>query len=318
MNKVSEKNADDAPAPFQLRGLIAALFTPFQNDGTINLPAVKPVVDRVIAQGASGLYILGSTGEGPLLTTAERETVAETVVAATGRRVPVIVQVGHASLVEARGLVAHAQRIGADAVSATPPNYFKPDTLESLVDCVAEIAGGAPALPFYYYNLPSHTGVRFDMVEFLRLGGARVPSLRGIKFSDPMLHELQACLRFENGRHDIVFGVDEMLLGAAATGVGGAVGSTYNFAAPVYRRVIDAFARGDMDEAREWQFRAAEMVRVIIDTAGRGGLKAVMALIGADCGPSRAPTATCSPECRELLRQRLQELGFFEWIKNTP
>lgn len=317
MNTNPEKNGGGQNASFQLRGLIAAMFTPFHEDGSLNLPSVKPVVDRVIAQGASGLYALGSTGEGPLLTGAERKSVAEAVIAAAAGRVPVIIQVGHASIAEARELAAHAQRAGAGAVSATPPNYFKPGSLESLVDCVAEIAAGAPALPFYYYNLPVFSGVQFDMVEFLRLGSARVPTLRGIKFSDPSLHEFQACLRFGGGSHDIVFGVDEMLLGAVATGAAGAVGSTYNFAAPVYRRVLDAFARGDIDAAREWQFRAAEMIRVILNTAGRGGLKATMALIGADCGPSRAPTVTCSTDTRELLRQRLQELGFFEWIKGN-
>ena len=314
--KTNQKNhaAAKQRVPFQLRGLVAALFTPFHKDGSLNLPAIKPVVDRVIAQGASGLYALGSTGEGPLLTSAERKTVAEAIIAATGKRVPVIIQVGHASLADARELATHAQQAGADAISAIPPNYFKPGSLESLVDCVAEIASAAPKLPFYYYNLPSLTGVRFDMVEFLRLGGARVPNLRGIKFSDFYLHEMQACLRFDNGRHDIVFGVDEMLLGAIATGVAGAVGSTYNFAAPIYLRVIDAFQRGDIAAAREWQFRAAETVRVIIETAGRGGLKATMTLIGADCGPSRAPTPACPPAQLNLLRQRLKKLGFFNWI----
>ena len=315
MKNTREKNTGAPPAPFRLRGLVAALFTPFREDGSLNLPAVKPVVERVIAQGASGLYALGSTGEGPLMTGAERRAVAEAVVAAAGGRVPVVIQVGHASLAEARELAAHAQGAGADAISATPPYYFKPASLESLVDCVAEIAAGAPGLPFYYYNLPDYTGARFEMVEFLRLGRERIPNLRGIKFSDSLLHEFQACLRFGGGSHDIVFGCDEMLLGAVATGAAGAVGSNYNYAAPVFQRVLDAFARGDMDAAREWQFRAAEVARVIISTAGRGGLKAAMALIGADCGPSRLPIVTCSPDNRELLRRRLQELGFFEWLK---
>jgi N-acetylneuraminate lyase len=236
-------------------------------------------------------------------------------VAAAARRVPVIIQVGHTSNAEARELAAHAQAAGADAVSAMPPTYFKPADVPALVGSMAEIAAGAPALPFYYYHLPVLTGVRLDMVEFLRLGAKKIPTLRGIKFSDPALHELQAVLRHDGGRFDIVFGVDEMLLGALATGAAGAVGSTYNFAAPVYKKAMDAFAAGDLDAARQWQFRAVEMINTIIATAGRGGLKAAMSLIGAPCGPSRAPTATCPPATQKLLRSRLQKLGFFDWIK---
>ena len=174
---------------FNLRGLIAATFTPFRADGALDVKRIKPSIEAVLAQGANGLYVCGSTGEGPLLTTAERQQVAEASVKAARGRVPVVVQVGHNSIEEARELAAHAQRIGADAVSATPPGYFKPDTLESLVDCTARIAAGAPRLPFYYYHIPVLTGVRFDMVGFLRRGGPRIPTLRGIKFSDPSLHE---------------------------------------------------------------------------------------------------------------------------------
>lgn len=296
-----------------LPGLIAATFTPLRGDGTVDVERIPAVIDHVIAQGAAGLYVCGSTGEGPSLTTREREIVAEVSVRAARGRVPVVVQVGHNSLEEARGLAAHAQRVGAQAISATPPGYFKPDSLDSLVACMARIAEGAPELPFYYYNIPVLSGVRFDMTEFLRVGEQRMPTLRGIKFSDPALHELQPCLEFGGGRHEILFGVDEMLLGALATGARAAVGSTYNFAAPLYRRIIAAFDRGDLSEARRLQSLSAEMVRVIIGAGGTGGLKEVMALVGIDCGPSRLPRRSCTAEQRETLRRRLNDIGFFEW-----
>ncbi|WP_414663940.1 dihydrodipicolinate synthase family protein [Horticoccus sp. 23ND18S-11] len=300
---------------FQLRGLIAATFTPFRADGGLHLARVKPVIDAVIAQGAAGLYVCGSTGEGPLLTTEERLLLAEASVKAAAGRVPVVVQVGHNSIVEARRIAAHAQTIGADAISATPPGYFKPDSMDTFLACMAEVAGGAPKLPFYYYHIPVLTGVRFDMIEFLRLGGSRIPTLRGIKFSDATLHEMLACIEFDGGRYDILFGIDEMLLAGLAFGARGAVGSTYNFAAPLYRRIIAAFERGDVAEARRWQSLSAAMVRIIIGNGGRGGLKAAMALVGADCGTSRLPTVTCTPAQRVKMKQELTELGFFDWTQ---
>ena len=303
------------PDHFHLRGLVAATFTPFGADGSLDLARIKPSIDAVIAQGASGLYVCGSTGEGPLLSTAERLQVAAVSVKAAAGRVPVVIQVGHNSIEEARGIAAHAQRIGADAISATPPGYFKPDSLENFIQCIEHIADGAPKLPFYYYHIPVLSGVRFDMVEFLRQGGPRIPTLRGIKFSDATLHEMLACIEFDSGRYDILFGIDEMLLGGLAFGARGAVGSTYNFAAPLYKKIIAAFEAGDLAEARRLQSRSAEMVRIIVGNGGRGGLKATMQLIGADCGHSRLPTVTTTPAQRAKIKKELTALGFFEWAR---
>ncbi len=298
-----------------LRGLVAATFTPFHANGALDLGRIKPVIDAVIAQGASGLYVCGSTGEGPLLSTNERRQVAAATVEAAAGRVPVVIQVGHNSIVEARELAAHAQAIGADAISATPPGYFKPDSLENFIACIAHIAAGASRLPFYYYHIPVLSGVRFDMVEFLRQGSPRIPSLRGIKFSDSTLHEMLACVNFAGGTYDILSGVDEMLLGGLAFGAEGAVGSTFNFAAPLYRKIMTAFQRGDLLEARRLQALSAEMVRVIVSNGGRAGLKATMALVGADCGHSRLPTVTCTPQQRAKMKRELAAIGFFDWSR---
>jgi len=297
----------------RLSGLVAATFTPFRADGSLALDRIPSVIDHVIKQGAAGLYVCGSTGEGPLLTTAEREAVAAVTVKAARRRVPVVIQVGHNSLAEARALAAHAQQIGADAISATPPGYFKPDSVENFIDCLIDITAGAPQLPFYLYHIPVISGVKFDMLEFLRAAEQRLPSLRGVKFSDPNLHEMLACIEYGGGRYDILFGVDEMLLGGLAFGARGAVGSTYNFAAPLYQKIIAAFDRDDVTEARRLQSLAAEMIRIILGNGGRGGLKAAMALVGADCGYSRLPTRTCTPAQRERMREQLQAIGFFDW-----
>ena len=300
---------------FKLRGLVAATFTPFRPDGSVNYPRIKPLIDQILAEGVAGLYVLGSTGEGPLLTTDERLKVAEASVKAAAGRVPVVVQVGHNSVAEAAHFAAHAQKIGADAISSTPSAYFKSSSLDNLIDGVAPIAAAAPKLPFYYYNIPVINGARFDMEQLLLRGGPRIPTLRGVKFSDTMLSELQACVEFQGGRYDIVFGCDEMLLSGLVTGVEGAVGSNYNFAAPHYRRIIAAYHRGDIAEARRLQYLSGEMVRAIIAShgGGRGGFKTVMKLIGLDCGPSRLPIATSTPAETAEMRRALSRLGFFKW-----
>jgi N-acetylneuraminate lyase len=306
------------PAERRLTGLVAATFTPLHPDGSLHLELVPALVDRLEEDGVAGVYVVGSTGEGASLTGAERMAVAEAFVEAARGRLTTVVQVGHNSVAEARGLAEHAQAIGADAISAMPPSYFPPAGVEALVDSLAEIGRGAPELPFYYYHIPALTGVDPGMQGFLESATERIPTLAGIKFSDCRLHDLQLCRTFGDGALDVVFGVDEMLLGALAFGVRGAVGSTYGFAAPLYLRLIDCFERGDLDGARRHQARAGEMVRLIVQHCGRPGLKAAMSLIGLDCGPQRLPPATAEPGAVARMAEALAALGCLERPAERP
>jgi N-acetylneuraminate lyase len=301
------------PSDRRLTGLVAATFTPLRDDGSLHLDRIPAVVDRLARDGVDGLYVLGTTGEGASLTGQERMAVAEAYVAAARGRTRTVVQVGHNSVAEARALAEHAQRIGADAISATPPSYFKPGSVDALVASLAEIARGAPELPFYYYHIPELTGVHPELRGFLDAAAERLPTFAGIKFSDCRLHELQLCLQFHAGALDVLFGVDEMLLGAVVLGVRGAVGATYGFAAPLYRRMLDAYARGDLERARAEQALAAEMVRIILEHCGRPGLKAAMSLAGPDCGPHRLPLTNAAPDAVARMARALEAIGFFGW-----
>jgi len=296
----------------RLDGLVAAVFTPMQADGSLNLAQVGPMVDYLISHGVNAIFACGSTGEGPLLTVAERRDTAAAYVEAAARRLPVIVHVGHSSPAEARGLAAHAQQIGADAVSAVAPWYFKPASVEALIACLAEITAGAPELPFYYYHIPSLTGVGLDVVELLRCGGDRLPTMVGVKYTAPTVDELQALLEFDGGRYDVLFGRDEMLLSALSVGVRGAIGSTYNFAALLYRRLIDAFDREDLREARACQSRAVAMIRLLLRHGGLPAFKAIMKWLGLDCGPVRPPLLPPDVEDLAQIKRGLDALGCFE------
>ena len=297
---------------YRLRGLVAAVFTPMHGDTTLNLDSVEPIVEYLIGKGVAGLYVCGTTGEGPSLSTEEREAVAAAYVSAARGRIPVVVQVGHTSMQDAARLAAHAQAIGAAAISAVAPWYFKPASIDVLVDCLVMITAAAPDLPFYYYHQPALTGVQLDMPELLRRAPERLPTLVGIKYSSQKVDDFQACVEFGDGRYDILFGCDEMLLSGLAAGARGAVGSTYNFLAPLYCRVIEAFERCDLDEARRYQGPAVKPVHTIGRYRAPAGLKAAMKFIGIDCGPTRLPVAALQPKEVERLRQELDAFGFFD------
>ena len=293
----------------KLTGLIAATFSPMHDDTSLNPEAIPNIVETLIQRGISGLYVNGSTGEGPSLSTNERRMAAEAYVRAADNRLPVVIQVGHTSLEEAKQLARHAQEVGADAISATPPYYFKPQSIEALALSMCEIALAAPQLPFYYYHIPSLTGVRLDMTEFLTRLDDLIPNLHGIKFSDAHVHELTACQIIRNGELNLLFGSDEMLLSGLAAGADGAVGSTYNFLTPLFLNIIEAFKKSDLDEARRWQRQATEIILRIIKLPSLPALKAAMSMIGPNCGPPRLPHLPLSTQEYSNLMQDLRALG---------
>ncbi|MCA9080183.1 MAG: dihydrodipicolinate synthase family protein [Planctomycetaceae bacterium] len=297
----------------RLTGLIAATYTPLDAQGELALDVISPMVDHLLAQGINGLYVCGSTGEGMSLIDEERSAVTQAYVTATAGRVPVVVQVGHNSVAAARRLASAAQQAGADVISATCPSYFKVSHVQALVDCMAEVAAGAPELPFYYYHIPALTGSTIDMVEFLRRGAESIPNLVGLKYTDTKLHEFQECLELEDGRFDVVWGCDEMLLGALATGAQGAIGSTYNIAAPLYQRLINAFDNENVNEARRLQSLSIQMIRTIARHPFHPAMKVVLAMLGFDVGGCRLPQGSLSEGEAQILREQLNSIGFFEW-----
>jgi N-acetylneuraminate lyase len=293
-----------------LSGLIAAPFTPFGRDGSVNFGMIEQQAARLAATGVRGAFICGTTGEGFSLSTDERMQVAERWVKSAPKSLKVIVHVAHNSLGESRKLATHAEHIGAYAVASIGPTFFKPAGVEQLVDFCAPVAAAAPGLPFYYYHMPSMTGVNLSMPEFLRVASKRIPNLAGMKFTDENLMSYTQCLDFEDGRFNILFGRDEILLAALALGATGAVGSTYNYMSPVYHKVIEAFNAGDMATARRWQLLSIQIIAVMIRHGGLPAAKVMMGMIGLDCGPMRPPMKNLNADEQEALRRDLERVGF--------
>jgi N-acetylneuraminate lyase len=299
----------------KIKGIVAATFAAYHNDGSLNTDLIPVLVDKLIADGVSGVYICGTNGEGPNMTVEERMAIAEAYVKAAAKRILVLVHVGHTSIGECRKLAAHAAKIGADAISSVAAFYFKPTSVQNLVDCMADIASAAPNLPFYYYHMPTLTGVGVDMVEFLALGEKSIPNLAGIKYTASTLHEYQACLNYKNGKFEVLFGYDEMLLPALAVGAEGAIGSTYTFAAPIYLDIIKLYQAGNLTEARALQARVVDFIRCIIKHPSIAAQRAIMKMLGTDMGSPRLPLTSLSAQAYQHLKVDLNEVGFFDLLQ---
>ena len=300
----------------QLHGLVAATHTPFHADGSLNLAMVEKQAAHLIAGRVRFAFIGGTTGECSSLTLEERRALAQRwFEVVRDAELKIIVHVGSNCLADARTLAAQAQSLGAVAIAALAPSYFKPRNLDILIDCCADIAAAAPETPFYYYDIPAMTGVSFSMPEFLAQASAKIPTLAGLKFTNPDLMSYQLCLRAGDGRWDLPFGFDEHFLGALAMGAKGAVGSGFNFAAPIYQRLLTAFSAGDLESARREQFRGVQLIQLLASHGYMGAAKAVMQMLGVDVGPARLPNNNLSPDQMKELRRKLEALGYFEWIK---
>lgn len=297
----------------RLTGLVAAPHTPLSADGEVNLDAIERIAALHAAGGVRAAFVCGTTGEGISLTTEERRNVARRWCDVAGRDMKVFVQVGGNALPQCRELAAHAQEIGAAAIGAFAPSFYRPKTVEDLVDFCAAVADAAPALPFYYYHIPCMTGVDLSMPEFLARGGPRIATLAGLKFTDQDLWDFGRCVRIEGGRYNMLFGLDEMLLAGMVAGADGAVGSTYNFAAPLYQGILAAHRSGDLEAARAGQGRAEDLLALINRSGGTVAGKAVMKMVGVDCGPVRPPLRTLSDQQCHRLRAELEALGFFDY-----
>jgi N-acetylneuraminate lyase len=299
------------PESQRLHGLVAATHTPFHADGSLNPGAVEQQAAHLLKNGVTTAFIGGSTGECSSLSLDERLALAQRwSEVARGTALRVVLHVGSNCLADSRTLAAQAQALGAAAISALAPSYFKPRSLDTLIDCCGDIAAAAPETPFYFYDIPVLTGVSLPMPEFLEKAPERIPTLAGLKFTNPDLMAYLQCLRA--GDWDIPWGIDEWMLGALATGARGAVGSGFNFAAPLYHGLIAAFERGDLAAARIAQHRSTQLIAVLARHGYMGAAKATMAMLGVDVGPARLPNTSLNAGQSKVLRSELETLGFFD------
>ncbi|MBZ4191382.1 dihydrodipicolinate synthase family protein [Niabella beijingensis] len=296
----------------KLTGLIAAPFTPMKASGELNLELVPAYYRFLKNNGVSGAFINGSTGEGASQSVEEKKQVMQAWANATRNDAAfkVITLVGGTALNDCEEMAAYTQQLGLYAVSFTAPFYFKPADAAALAACCRRVAAAAPATAFYYYHIPVLTGCNIPMYDLLLAVNGSIPNFAGIKYTHEDFMDFLSCMYVENGRYDMLWGRDENMLPALALGSSGAVGSTYNYAAPLYHDLIAAFKNGALDKARELQQKAIDMIRLLGKYGGIATGKAYMKLAGLDCGEFRLPVKNMSAASFEAFRKDVDALGF--------
>jgi N-acetylneuraminate lyase len=272
-------------------GLVAAPFTPMYKNGDLNLEIIPEYYDFLDKNGVIGAFINGSTGEGPSLTQKEKQlqTAKWAECMKASGKVRIINLVGGTSYQECIENAVFSREAGLSAIAILAPYYFKPADDTRLAEFVARVGESVPDMPVYFYHIPALTGVNMPMIGFLKKISGMLPNFAGIKYTQEDFMDFLSCLNYDNGKYDLLWGRDECILSALVLGCKGAVGSTFNYAAPLYLAMINTFNDGNFKEAGKLQQLSIDMVSLLGKYGGIATGKAFMKYVGLDCGKFRSP-----------------------------
>jgi N-acetylneuraminate lyase len=295
----------------RFEGLIAAPFTALDKAGNLNLEIIPEYYNFLKKNKVVGAFINGSTGEGVSLTQKEKQLHTEKWAECFKKdgSVRIINLVGGTSYTECIENAIFSYEAGISAIAVLGPYYFKPTDENYLAEFVTRVGESVSEMAVYYYHIPVLTGVNIPMARFIIKISAMLPNFAGIKYTHEDFMDFMTCLNYKDGAYEMLWGRDENLLPSLAVGSKGFVGSTYNYAAPLYYKIIKAFSEGKMDEARKLQQLSINMITLLGKYGGMGTGKGYMKYIGLDCGEFRLPVRNIDDKMYKLFVEDVSQLG---------
>lgn len=300
---------------FKYQGLIAPVFTPFNDDlsRSLNLEILPVYAQYLIDNGLSGVLVNGTTGEGPSMTVAERKLVTEvwSQLCVQGQ-LHLMVQVGGAPLPDVLDLVQHAEQNGANSILCLPELYNKPSTCEDLMRYLQIVSQAAPNTPLFYYHIPSLTNVNLHMGEFLRKMNDSVPTFSGIKFTSTVLDEGYEAVTANNSKYSVFLGADGVMAGAYALGFDSSIATTLNMFSQYGQQILQNMKDGNIKEAQQKQNDLNSAIEVITKCGGwvRTMKTAMNLLTPLTMGPTREPIKPLTAEESKQMENDLMGLSF--------
>lgn len=293
---------------FKPKGILPALVTPFTDDGkAVDEERLRILVRRCIELGVHGVVPCGTTGEFVNLTIEEKKHVIDTVIDEVNGKVPVIAGTGASGTEQALEMTKYAKDAGADAALIVTPFYLKP-TNRGIYEHYFTIASKVD-FPIILYNIPQCTGVQltWQMVEDL----AQIPNIVGLKDSSGQLKYILAVLEKVRYKINVLCGHDEVVVAALAAGCSGAILASANVIPDIWVQIYNNVKNGELQKARELQYKVQKMARIIAGS-GAVGTKAALNMMKIKVGPVRKPLSVggeLTYEAREELRIELEKIG---------
>lgn len=288
----------------KFKGIMPALVTPLTEEERINVPVLQELLEYFIEKDADGFYIGGATGEGLALRTEERMILAEQSVAAVGGRKPCIIQVAATDFNDALALAKQAEAVGADAISATAPLFFKysEDDVYHYYKALAD-AVHIPVMIYYNMSAGFPISAQFAARMF------EVENITAIKWTCPDYYEMIRLKDLTHGEMNIINGPDQMLLMGLNAGADGGIGTTYNFMIERYQAIYKAFRAGDIAAAQAEQNRADRVIAALQKYTLIPATKAAMEGLGFAVGDATFPMKKYTVEEKKQIFADLKAAG---------
>jgi dihydrodipicolinate synthase/N-acetylneuraminate lyase len=290
---------------FALKGVICAMITPMDEDGDVDLVATAELVRFLSERHMDGVFIGGTTGEGPLLSLDERKRLVDCAVEAAQEQIVTIFHTGCQNTRDAVKLTRYAVAAGADATTAITP-YFYTLADEEITAHYLALAEAEPEAPLLLYCFPGNAKNDITPEVFARLR-AQAPNVVGIKYSGDNFVRIQDYIMAGGPTCYVYAGDDRLLLAALRAGGSGPVSGCAGIFPELYRNLYDAFVAGRSEEAERYQ----ELVRRLAAAVSYGQIaliKAALEMRGLHKGPVRAPLGQPSPTDLQRLQDQLAEL----------
>lgn len=284
-------------------GIYVASVTPFTQDDKVWAEALENLMERNLKEGAAGFFIGGSSAECFLLSHEERIQTFEIASSLKGKA-DLIAHVGSLSTKESIDFAKEAKRLGYDRIAATPPLYYGFSPKE-VCKYYREISA-AVDMPVIVYNFPGNTKREFDLnqPDYRSLFTSDV--IEGVKHTNQVVYQMERFLEL-NPELKIWNGFDETMVAGLALGAHGSIGSTFNCMLPHYKKILDAFLEGRIDEAREMQHKANNIMEALCNVGLIAAVKYVLETQGNPVGDPRSPFMPLGDEAKRYIQEVLGE-----------
>ena len=280
-----------------------AVITPFDANGRFAVKPFEQLLARVYAAGVHGIYVSGSTGEGPLQSAAERKAVIDAAIANSPAGKHVMVHVGASSPSEALDLAAHAARAGAHSISSLPPlgGSFSFDEIRDYYHALG--AGSAlPLVVYYFPQIAPALATRAQLTEICEL-----PNVVGFKFTNFDLFTLSRVRR----PGIVAFnGHDEVLAAGLLMGADGGIGSFYNLVPELFVQIYELGRAGQWEQVRPIQESVNELIAFSLRFPLFPAIKQILEWSGLPCGACLPPRPRLTSQQQADLRAGLKSIGF--------
>ena len=286
-----------------LTGSIVALVTPMHEDGSVDYPSLRKLIDWHIAEGTDCIGVVGTTGESPTVNVEEHCEIIRVAVEQAAKRVPIMAGCGANSTREAIELAQFAKTVGADSQLQVVPYYNKP-TQEGQYQHFKAIAEAVGDLPTILYNVPGRTMADMQHDTVLRL--AQIPGIIGIKEATGNIERAQWLIRDVPAGFGVYSGDDPTAVALMLCGGHGNVSVTANVAPRLMSELCRAALAGDVQRAMQIQRRLMPVHKNLFVEANPIPVKWAVARMGLCGGAMRLPMTQLAPQNVDVVESALR------------